>query len=260
MKPRLLAATLALILTAGACVDKPTEHRVRANAFLRAGDATAALNEIELGLGASEGDVALTILRGKALFELGRHDEAKLAFERAVELGDDEALSEAHLGLAVIASRREQWPVAREHFAALTKINAKDAHAHINLARACLAMNDLPCAVEHAEEAGRLRGSAEDVLFTLGRIYVTAEKYDEADKTFRHICDVVPGAASCPYGVGLVAAQQGDPAKAVAQLTLALERKLPNPDKLGDDPLLAPIRQDPSFQALVRKAAAQAVD
>jgi hypothetical protein len=50
-------------------------------------------------------------------------------------------------------------------------------------------MEDLPCAIEHGEEAGRRQGDSEEVLFTLGRIYLVAKKHDEAEKTFQHICE-----------------------------------------------------------------------
>jgi len=46
----------------------------------------------------------------------------------------------------------------------------------------------------------------EGVLYTLGTVYLAAGKLKEAEMTFQHICDVVPAASSCPYGVALVAA------------------------------------------------------
>jgi tetratricopeptide (TPR) repeat protein len=248
-----LALALALV---PACVDKPTEHRVRANAFLRAGDADAALAEIERGLTQDDDNLALLILKGKALFELERYDEAKAAYEAAVRAGAgaDKELGEAHLGLAIIALRESRYAEARQSFEKLVTINGDDADARMNLARICLQLGDLECAVKHGEEAGHLRGQSEDVLFTLGRIYVTAKKYDEAEKTFNHICQVVPKAASCPYGVALVAAQRGDHERALAKLKEAIDRKLPNPDQLAADPMLAPIKDNPAFAKLVAQA------
>jgi tetratricopeptide (TPR) repeat protein len=253
------AALLAAVLLFGtACLDKPTEHRVRANAYLRGGDAQKALDEIEAGLARQSRDVALLILKGKALFELDRLDDARSAYLEAIDAGKDEAeksLGEAHLGLAIIATRKQDWREARERFQALVGIDGRDADARINLARVCLQTHDMPCAIEHGEEAGRLRGGSEEVLFTLGRIYVTAKQYDDAEKTFEHICEVVPGAASCPYGVALVAAQRGNSERALAKLGEAIDKKMPNPDKLPADPLLAPIADHPEFKALAARAA-----
>ena len=49
--PRTLAfAALFLSLAQAGCLDKSSEHRIRANAFLRGGDAKSAVSECEQGL------------------------------------------------------------------------------------------------------------------------------------------------------------------------------------------------------------------
>jgi tetratricopeptide (TPR) repeat protein len=235
----------AMALSAAACVDAPTEHRVRANAYLRAGDANKALAEVEAGLAKKPNDVALLIMRGKALFELERYDDARTAYRKAIEQAGpkDRAVGEAYLGLAMAALRQNDTKEAR---ASLEQL--------VNLARVCLQLKDMDCALTHAEAAGRLRGNSEEVLFTLGRIYAVTKKLDEAEKTFAHICEVVPNAASCPYGQALVAAQRGDKDRAIAKLNEAITRRLPNPDRLGDDALLAPLAEDARFKELIAKA------
>lgn len=260
---RALAA--ALILGAASlgllgCMDKAAEHRTRANAYLRGGDAAAALKECDDGLAVKPDNLPLLILKGKALFELDRFDDSKEAYTRAVTVGKSEpqrSLSEAFLGLAMIGSRTKDWKSARQNFETLVQINEKDASSHLNVARACMELKDMDCAVQHAEAAGHLRGDEEPVLYTLGTIYLAADKPKEAELTFQHICDVVPGASSCPYGVALVAAKAGDKARALEQLREAIKRKVPNPDKLGDDPGFASLKGDPEFTALVEKAKQQ---
>src|SRR5262249_12107397 len=159
------------------CMDKAAEHRTRANAFLRGGDAAAALKECDDGLAAKPDNLPLLILKGKALFELDRMDDAREVYTRALTVGKDEerrALSEPCFGLGMIGSRTKDWKAARENFEALVKVNEKDAPSHLNVARACLGLKDLACAVEHGEAAGRLRGDEEPVLYTLGTIYLAA--------------------------------------------------------------------------------------
>src|SRR5690349_20637622 len=174
-KPRLLSALgpfAALLLGAASlgllgCMDRAAEHRTRANAFLRGGDAAAALKECDDGLAAKPDNLPLLILKGKALFELDRLDEARETYARAVTVGKNEeqrSLSEAFLGLGMIASRTRDWKAARENFEALVRVNDKDASSHLNVARACLGMKDMECAVQHGEAAGRLRGGEEPVL------------------------------------------------------------------------------------------------
>ena len=44
---RALVPVLALAVTTSACIDPATEHRVRANAYLRGGDAQKALDGVK---------------------------------------------------------------------------------------------------------------------------------------------------------------------------------------------------------------------
>jgi tetratricopeptide (TPR) repeat protein len=248
----------ALLLAAAGCLNKADEHRVRANAFLRGNDANAALQECDLGLAARKDDLPLLILRGKALFELDRLNDARDAYRHAIEVGEQEApdsLAEARLGLAITAGRLSDWTTARHEFEALVKENVKDGASQLNLARACLELKDMKCAIEHGEEAGRIKGNEEGTLFTLGTIYLANGQATEAEKTFQHICEVVPGAASCPYGLALVAARAGDKDKAIAALTQAVDKKVPRPDSLTTDEGFASLRDDPRFVALAARAA-----
>lgn len=254
----LVAVVLACV--AMGCVDPATEHRVRANAFLRGGDASAALAECERGLERKPKDVPLLILRGKALFELDRIEDARAAYQLALDTGKDRDprdLAEAQLGAAMCASRTKDWAGARKHFEALVSINDRDATSMLNVARACLELGDHACAVEHGERAGRLRGSDEIVLYTLGTIYLTAGKAKEAELTFQHICEVAPAAATCPYGLALVAAKAGDKERALQKLGEAVERKVPNPESIAREPGFASIKDDARFTALVAKATAK---
>ncbi len=244
---------LAVGSSAG-CVDKPTESRVRASALLRAGQAEKALAECDGALKEAPGDASLLILRAKALFELERYQDARGSYLRALETATDRSQrAEAHLGLAMVAMRGKDYQQARQQFAKLVKVNPKSADARINLARVCLQLKKLDCAIEHGEQAGRLRGNDEAILFTLGRIYLVANKHSEAKRTFQRICEVLPKAASCPYGLALVAAQQGDKARALTKLRQAIALELPNVAKLAEDPLLAPLKNDPAFKQLSGK-------
>ena len=154
----------------------------------------------------------------------------------------------------MVASRQKDWPAARKYFETLVAINEKDASSHLNVAKTCLELKDIECALRHGEEAGHLRGDEEPVLYALGTIYLAAGKPGEAELTFQHICAAVPGSASCPYGLALVAARNGDKPRALQQLDDAVRRKLPNPDQIGADPGFASIKDDPEFQKIVARA------
>ena len=260
--PRLRAVFASFFVAAAGlslvgCMDQAAEHRTRANAFLRGGDAAAALSECDQGLATKKDNVPLLILRGKALFELDRLYDARVDFDKAVALSKDaepRSLSEAYLGLAMVATRGKDWAAARRQFEMLVKASPKDAVSHLNVARTCVELKDLACAVAEGEEAAHLRGNDEPVLYTLGTIYVAADKLPEAEATFQHICEVIPGAATCPYGLAIVAAKKGDKAAALTQLREAVKRKLPNPEKIALESAFASIKDDPEFLAIAEQA------
>jgi tetratricopeptide (TPR) repeat protein len=265
--PRLLLLALCLASALGAtasltgCVERSTEHRIRANALFKMGEYRQALAECDRGLEAKSDDASLWVLKGKTAFEVGDLAQARAAYTRAVEFGRERRgvfLGDAYLGLAVIATRERKWDDAREQFLRLLELNPSDGSSHANLARVDLELGKIDEAVHHAEEAARTRGNDEQVLFTLGKVYLAAGRVIDAEKTFRHIGEVIPNSASCPYGLALVALANGDTGGALGKLREAVDRKIPHPEKLAEDPALARLAQHPEFLSLAAAASASA--
>jgi Flp pilus assembly protein TadD len=259
----LLLAALFSTCAVSACVEPATEHRIRANALFKSGDYGEALLECRRGLAAKPNDPALLVLEGKTAFELGDLQAAEAAYTQAMLTGTGRRgvfLGDAYLGLAIIATRQHRWKEARERFLALIDLAPSDPSSHANLAKVDLQLGRLDEAVDHAEQAARAQGNDEGVLFTLGKVYVAAGRSDDAEKTFEHICQVVPGSASCPYGVALVAMKRSEPARAMAKLREAIDHKIPHPEQLAEEPAFVPLKNDPEFQALVAKASSERGD
>ncbi len=183
------AIALAVAFAAGGCVESSTEHRIRANALFKGGDYAAALAECDQGLAKKPDDASLLVLKGKTAFELGRLDDARAAYQHAVDVGKDKRgvfLGDAYLGLAIVATRTSDWASARARFLDLLELNPRDATSHANLAKIELELGSTAEAISHAEQAARIRGDDEQVLFTLGSVYLAAGRLDEAMKTFEH--------------------------------------------------------------------------
>jgi tetratricopeptide (TPR) repeat protein len=258
---RLTAVALALAWGLSGCVERSTEHRIRANALFKSGDYRGALIECERGIEAKPEDAGLWVIKGKTAFELADFPTARAAYTQAISLGEGRRgvrLEDAYLGLAIIATREQKWEEARRQFSRLLELNPTDGTSHANLAKVDLEMGNIRGAVEHAEEAARTRGADEQVLFTLGKVYLAASRPDDAEKTFEHICEVVPSSASCPYGLALVALQKDDTHLALVKLREAVDRKIPHPEKLADDPALARLKQTPEFVSLAAAASSGA--
>jgi hypothetical protein len=67
----------------------------------------------------------------------------------------------------------------------------------------------------------------------------------------------VPSSSSCPYGLALVALHKDDTRLALVKLREAVDRKMPHPDTLADDPALARLKQVPEFLTLAASASAK---
>ena len=78
---------LVLSLFVLGCVERSTEHRIRANALFKSGNYREALAECDLGLEDKHEDLGLWVTKGKTAFELGDFSTAKDAYARAVTLG-----------------------------------------------------------------------------------------------------------------------------------------------------------------------------
>ncbi len=251
MKSRVaLVLALLLGLLGPACVDRGTEHRVRANAYFRGGDYPAALKECDDGLSAKPDDVATLILRAKVLFEMQRLDDAKQDFDRAVELGAGRGktyVGDAYLGLAIIASRRKDWPVARAEFDKLLALDPSDVGTRTNLARVELELGDLPAAETNADFAAHARPQDEATEFILGKVLLAEGKLDDASAAFDRIHDANANAPSAPYGLAMVAAKRGDKDAALQRLREAVALKVPNPGDIATDPAFASLKEDPAF-------------
>jgi tetratricopeptide (TPR) repeat protein len=245
------------VLALVGCVNQSTERRVRANAYFRGGQYAEALKECDLGLAGKPDDVGTLILRAKSLFELVRLREAKADYERALALGEGRKgtyVGDAYLGLAVIASREEDWKEARGEFEKLLQTDPDDVGTRTNLARVCLELGDLAEAEEHAQVAVALPGRDEAALFTLGRVLLAEGKLDLAKSTFARISAVNPRASSAPYGMAMVAAKKGDRDTALERLGQAVALKVPNPREIPLDPAFASLTSDPEFVRLVAQA------
>jgi tetratricopeptide (TPR) repeat protein len=255
---RTLTIALMALATSVACVNPPTEHRVKANAYFRAGHYSEALKECDLGLSAKPDDIGTLILRAKALFELDRSAEAKTDYLRAIALGEGKEqtyLGDAYLGLAILASRNRDWKEARVEFERILATDPDDVGTRTNLARVCLELGDLAKAEEHAQRAVSLRSQDEAALFTLGRVLLAEGKLDAASDAFSRIAEVNPRTASGPYGLAMVFARRGDRHAALSKLAEAISLHVPNPSEIKDDPSFGSLREDPEFLRLVSKAA-----
>ena len=114
---------------------------------------------------------------------LDRLDEAKQAFERAVQL--DSWNREAHIGLASIARLRGDWPRALAAQRQIIRIEPQDATAWTDLAEMYYRTNRPQRALSSAERAIALAPTNGDAWIAKGAALLALKRYQEAIATLK---------------------------------------------------------------------------
>ncbi len=172
-------------------------------------------------------------VRAEALAALGRVDDARLAYARAlaVDPSDPEALlGAAELHVRRLGPSRDALEAGLEY--ALRGARAATARKERTLAArlvlvAGMAENDLGrshLALSHLDRAAQVLAEDPDVLYERGVALYELCRFDEAQRAFERAVALAPDDAWAVHQLGLLAERRGERAKADA--LLARSRKL----------------------------------
>jgi len=151
--------------------------------LLTAGSTAVAAQDVETGSG--DGDAAVQVRLGVALMELGRNDEARVEFLRALEAAPEHPLVHFHLG--VLLAEEGESEAAEEHLTTAQRLSPGDAAVHYALGellrrsdRQGEALEQFAAALEIDPGAeASLLGEAE-ALVDLGRVGEALTKLEAA--------------------------------------------------------------------------------
>lgn len=115
---------------------------------------------------------------GVALLGLGRIDEAKREFERAILL--EPALLQAHNNLARICQQEGDLMTARSHFAKVMELDSSNVFAQRGFADVALTLKEYTLAQQHYEKAHDLGASDRQLISRWAQTLLMQEKYAEA--------------------------------------------------------------------------------
>jgi tetratricopeptide (TPR) repeat protein len=147
---------------------------------------------------------------GESLRQLGRGDEAKAHFVRAIEIRPESV--EAREGLAHLLGQQGKLQEAIDSFREALRIDPAYAPAHFRLGLLLLDLGQLDEAKRHLTEAIRLDPTAPLPIYVLGAALSREGRADEAAAHFRRALALAPDLVKALAELASLLATSSDPA------------------------------------------------
>lgn len=197
-------------------------------------------------------------LLGNVLFELGRPDEARAAWQQA--LTQDAQSQAAHLGLARLALDAQDAGAAIEALGSAPSATDPSLAAEAATVRGLALLerggaNDAEAALLAADEALRHAPGHAEALYVRGGALLVLGRYSDAQSALDELSTKHPASPLGPYGLARLAAAQGRATDVLLHLTAAKSAAGPTwrPERVAKDPAFAFLSTSEGFLALVTK-------
>jgi tetratricopeptide (TPR) repeat protein len=171
-----------------------------------------ALRWSDAALQAYPNGLGIESVRGSLLYRLGRMDEARAAFERAVALDPEDASAWSGLG-AVLATEGRSEDAKRSLNRAL-QIEPRDANAWMWLASVKAQEQDLAGAAAALEQAIQVGGENSNALAFLGDVQQARGLMNAAEQAYRKALSMDPTNRRAAAGAIVLLRRKGDEAGA----------------------------------------------
>lgn len=135
------------------------------------------------------------INEGRALFEKGDMDSARVQFKNALQINPK--LAEAYYGLALLDEKEPDLLAMRQNLQEVITLNPNHSEAQVKLG--FLLINDISKAKEKASIALKLEPENNDAILLDGRIRYEEGKFDEALKQAERVLSKEPGNAKAAW-------------------------------------------------------------
>jgi tetratricopeptide (TPR) repeat protein len=165
--------------------------------------------------------LAAWVALGQALKAAARHEEAKKAYEQAIQLDGTNALARLGMGELKIAAGRPEEAVAEFELALKRRPALIAAHLGLGNALACMGRNEE--ALEKYEAALRLRPRLAEGEFAVGFALARLGRQKEAETRYRRAIAARPDFAAAWINLGGLLREQGQDVFGEAALHRAIE-------------------------------------
>jgi Flp pilus assembly protein TadD len=170
--------------------DNSVTHEYLAAAYVSAGDANKAAQELEQAIRLEPESAQLHLQLGGALQELGRLNEAAAHYRRALAL--DPRSPDAYTNLGLIFVKQHQYADAKREYLQALQINPDFAPAHMNLAALCLTTEDFAGTVEHCERVLQAEPDLAPAEMCLAMALRGQGHLDDAIRHFQRVLQLTP--------------------------------------------------------------------
>ncbi|HEU5181881.1 MAG TPA: tetratricopeptide repeat protein [Candidatus Polarisedimenticolia bacterium] len=216
--PRLLAALLLLLLPALSC-HKPDPRLAEADAALKSGDLTRALDLASEMLRESPQSAQALDRKGLALQGMGRPD-AEQTFREAIRL--EPSRPEAYDHLAALLYQSGKADDAIEQWRAAIRADGRYAPARYNLGSVLQARGNLEEAVAQFREAVDLAPEMVSARLNLGVALVSLGRFPGAEKELKEAVRLAPKDPEAAFNLGAAYVAARKTPEGIAELRRAL--------------------------------------
>lgn len=179
---------------------------VRGDRAMKAGNYASALALADSAEKYAPGLADVPFLRGLLLAEIYRYEEARVSFERVLEL--DPEYEDAHFNLGLLAFQMEEYEYALEQFEAERGVR-KTAEALVQLGRTLERLGRLEAAREAYEEAAAPDSASAAALAHLSQLHENAGRSAAALKAAKKAFEIDSTNADYRYLLGYQLYQSG---------------------------------------------------
>jgi protein O-GlcNAc transferase len=162
-------------------------------------DYAAAVDRLKLAVQAAPDTVAAWFDLGYAYTGLRQNEEARAAYEKALQL--DPQLFEASLNLGILLLDMKDAPAALPHLEKAAALKPADPRAHLCLGRALAASGQAAKAQSEFHQALQLDPKLAAAADGLGQAALDQKQYTEAASAFRRALALDPGLAEAELGL-----------------------------------------------------------
>lgn len=189
---------------------------------------------------------------GGFLSGMGRHAEALKQADTARALDPLSLIIQTWVGLRYYFARRYDNAIAE--FQKAIELDPNFAPAHWHLGWAYEQTGRFKEGIAEAERASSLDPQNHLYLASLGHAYAMAGRKNEARRTLARLAEIAKQRHVSAYHVGVIYIALGDTKSGLDWLERAYDEQSPWIGYLAVDPRVDPVRKDPRFEQLLRKA------